>query len=125
MLTSTNSDRRVVHTRLSPIDIWQKLLSHLLDRHYGLTLNDTPFGLDEVIQAYIDAKITLCDAVNDIVEKYDLVRLDRYSLSAMAQSSQINGIDILRVRKATGLMTRNDYKRVTDITTSKYSEVTR
>ena len=28
-----------------------------------------------------------------------------------------------RARKATGLMTRNDYRTVTDITTGKYREV--
>ncbi|WP_214276112.1 TA system toxin CbtA family protein, partial [Escherichia coli] len=26
----------------SPVEIWQILLSRLLDQHYGLTLNDTP-----------------------------------------------------------------------------------
>ncbi|HAM4376200.1 TPA: hypothetical protein IBW02_004706, partial [Escherichia coli] len=28
----------------SPVTIWQILLSRLLDQHYGLTLNDTPFA---------------------------------------------------------------------------------
>jgi cytoskeleton-binding toxin CbtA-like protein len=42
---------REVSPRPSPVAIWQRLLSHLLDRHYGLTLNDTPFGKDGVIQS--------------------------------------------------------------------------
>ncbi|WP_194207955.1 TA system toxin CbtA family protein [Superficieibacter sp. 1612_C1] len=108
---------------VSPIAVWQRLLSHLLDRHYGLTLNDTPFGNDGVIQEHIDAGISLCDAVNFIVEKYDLVRTDRHGFSAETQSPLLTRIDILRARKATGLMTRNGYKVVTDITTGKYRGV--
>ncbi|EMX26731.1 toxin CbtA [Escherichia coli 174750] len=102
------------------MEIWQRLLSHLLDRHYGLTLNDTPFGNDGVIQEHIDAGISLCDAVNFIVEKYDLVRIDRHGFSTETQLPRHTSIDILRARKATGLMTRNDYRTVTDITTGKY-----
>ncbi|MEL5428915.1 TA system toxin CbtA family protein [Serratia nevei] len=116
---------REVSPRPSPVEIWQRLLSHLLDRHYGLALNDTPFGNDGVIQEHIDAGISLCDAVNFIVEKYDLVRTDRHGFSSASQSPLISSIDILRARKACGLMTRNGYKMVTDITTGKYSEVTR
>lgn len=107
-----------------PVEIWQRLLSHLLDRHYGLALNNTPFGNDGVIQEHIDAGISLCDAVNFIVEKYDLVRIDRRSFSAEIQSPLISSIDILRARKACGLMTRNGYRMVTDITTGKYSGAT-
>lgn len=109
--------------RSSPVDIWQQLLSHLLGRHYRLTLNDTPFGHDGVIQEHIDAGISLCDAVNFIVEKYDLVRTDRPGFSAETQSPLLSSIDILRARKACGLMTRKDYRTVTDITTGKYRGV--
>lgn len=114
---------REAYPRPSPVEIWQRLLSHLLDRHYGLTLNDTPFGNDGVIEGHINSGISLYDAVNFIVEKYDLVRTDRHGFSAEAQSPLISSIDILRARKATGLMTRSGYKVVTDITTGKYREV--
>ena len=107
----------------SPVIVWQTLLTYLLDKHYGLTLNDTPFGNDGAIQEHIDAGISLCDAVNFIVEKYELVRIDRHGFSAETQSPLIGCIDILRARKACGLMTRNRYKAVTDITRGKYSEV--
>ncbi|MFS9729739.1 TA system toxin CbtA family protein [Enterobacter hormaechei] len=117
------SSTREAQPRPSPVEIWQRLLSHLLDRHYGLTLNDTPFGSDDVIQEHIDAGISLCDAVNFIAEKYDLVRTDRLGFSIEEQSPLVSSIDILRARKATGLMTRNDYKVVTDITTGNYHEV--
>lgn len=123
MQTQSRSSAQEAPTRLLPVDVWQKLLSHLLDRHYGLTLNDTPFGNDGVIQEHIDAGISLCDAVNFIVEKYDLVRTDRHGFSAETQSPLLTRIDILRARKATGLMTRNGYRAVTDIATGKYREV--
>jgi cytoskeleton-binding toxin CbtA-like protein len=123
MQTQSGSSTREAPIRLLPVDVWQRLLSHLLDRHYGLTLNDTPFGNDSVIQEHIDAGISLCDAVNFIVEKYDLVRTDRRGFSTETQSPLLTRIDILRARKATGLMARNDYRTVTNITTGKYREV--
>lgn len=123
MQTQPVPSTREVSPCPSPVAIWQHLLSHLLEHHYGLTLNDTPFGNDGVIQEHIDAGISLCDAVNFIVEKYDLVRTDRHGFSAETQSPLIGSIDILRTRKATGLMTRNGYRAVTDITTGKYRGV--
>lgn len=60
-------------SRPSPVEIWQILLSRLLDQHYGLTLNDTPFADERVIEQHIEAGISLCDAVNFLVEKYALV----------------------------------------------------
>lgn len=123
MQTQSRSSTQEAPTRLLPVDVWQRLLSHLLDRHYGLTLHDTPFGNDGVIQEHIDTGISLCNAVNFIVEKYDLVRTDRRGFNAEKQSPLISSIDILRARKATGLMARSGYKVVTDITTGKYREV--
>lgn len=108
-----------------PVAVWQTLLSHLLNQHYGLTLNDTPFGNDGVIEQHIDAGISLCDALNFIVEKYDLVRTDRPGFSITVQSPLITRIDILRARKACGLMKRRGYRTVTGITTGKHSGVTR
>ena len=123
MQTQPVPPTREVSPRPSPVVIGQRLLSHLLDRHYGLTLSNTPFGNDGVIQEHIDAGISLCDAVNFIVEKYDLVRIDRHGFSTETQLPRLTSIDILRARKATGLITRNSYKVVTDITTGKYREV--
>ncbi|EGT0625565.1 toxin CbtA [Citrobacter freundii] len=121
MKTQSTSATRAAPSRPSPVEIWQTLLTYLLDQHYGLTLNDTPFGNDGIIQDHIDAGISLCDAVNFIVEKYDLVRTDRRGFSAETQSPLIGSIDILQARKATGLMTRHDYRAVTDITAGNYS----
>lgn len=121
MQTQPLSSTQEVTPRQSPVEIWHRLLSHLLDRHYGLTLNDTPFGNDDVIQEHIEAGISLCDAVNFIVEKYDLVRTDRRGFSAETQSPLISSIDILRARRATGLMKRSGYRAITDITTGQYS----
>lgn len=58
-----------VTSRLSPEQVWQQLLTYLLEHHYGLTHNDTLF--------HDDAGITLADAVNFLVERYELVRIDR------------------------------------------------
>ncbi|XUV82673.1 TA system toxin CbtA family protein [Enterobacter sp. TMH.L2] len=106
----------------SPEQVWQMLLTHLLDKHYGLTLNDTPFGDDSVIQAHINAGISLCDAVNFIVERYELVRTDNSRFNLSECSPLIGAIDILRARRATGLIVSSGYSTITSITTGRYRE---
>jgi cytoskeleton-binding toxin CbtA-like protein len=92
---------------LSPVSVWQMLLTRLLEQHYGLTLNDTPFGDETVIQEHITAGITLADAVNFMVDKYELVRIDRRGFNWQEQSPYLQAVDILRARQATGLLKRN------------------
>ena len=89
------------------------LLTRLLEQHYGLTLNDTPFSDETVIQEHIDAGITMADAVNFLVDKYELVRIDRRGFSWQEQSPYLRAVDILRARQATGLLrqSRSDLER--------------
>ncbi|EOZ7463121.1 TA system toxin CbtA family protein [Enterobacter hormaechei] len=122
MQTKSSPFIRAVSSRPSPVGVWQTLLTCLLKHHYGLTLNDTPFSDEQVIQQHIDAGISLTDALNFIVEKYELVRTDRPGFSIREQSPFITAIDILRARKATGLMIRNGYQTVTDITSGRFRE---
>ncbi|EMJ4842165.1 TPA: toxin [Morganella morganii] len=82
----------------SPAAVWQTLLTYLLQQHYGLTLNDTEFSDERVIEACLCRGISLCEALNAFAEKYALVRTDRCN-------SCITATDILRARKATGLIT--------------------
>ncbi|MEX0499846.1 TA system toxin CbtA family protein [Raoultella terrigena] len=93
-----------VASRLSPVQVWQQLLTYLLEHHYGLTLNDTPFHDDTAIQQHIEAGITLADAVNFLVERYELVRTDRKGFTSQEQTLFLTATDILRARRATGLM---------------------
>ena len=104
-LPTTNM--RAAKPCLSPVTIWQMLLSRLLELHYGLTLNDTPFCDETVIQEYIDAGITLANAINFLVEKYELVRIDRRGFSWQEQTPYLTIIDIMRARRDLGLMNRN------------------
>ncbi len=53
---------------------------------------------------------------------YALVRTDQPGFSACTRSQLINSIDILRARRATGLMTRDNYRTVNNITLGKYPE---
>jgi len=101
-LPATNM--RTAKPCLSPVTIWQMLLTHLLEQHYGLQLNDTPFSDEIAIQKHIDAGITLADAVNFLVEKYELVRIDLRGFSWQEQTPFLTAVDILRARRATGLM---------------------
>lgn len=75
-----------VASRLSPVQVWQQLLTYLLEHHYGLALNDTPFHDEAAIQEHIEAGITLADAVNFLVERYELVRTDRKEFTSQEQT---------------------------------------
>jgi len=115
MQTLPTIPTRKAQSRPTPVEIWQQLLTYLLERHYGLSLNDTQFGNDGVIQQHINAGISLADALNFHVEKSELVRIDRPGFSIQHQSPFISAIDILRARRATELMQRFEYKRITQI----------
>ncbi|BBS54654.1 TPA: TA system toxin CbtA family protein [Klebsiella pneumoniae] len=104
MHISTVPAKVPVSSRLSPVQVWQQLLTYLLGHHYGLTLNDTPFHDDAAIEEHIDAGITLADAVNFLVERYELVRIDRKGFSWQEQTPFLTATDILRARRATGLI---------------------
>jgi cytoskeleton-binding toxin CbtA-like protein len=86
MKTLPATTQRAAKPCLSPVAVWQMLLARLLEQHYGLTINDTPFSDEVVIQQHIDAGITLSDAVNFLVEKYELVRIDRKGFRWQEQS---------------------------------------
>lgn len=95
---------RAVQSYPAPVVVWQMLLARLLEQHYGLALNDTPFGDESVIQEHIDAGITLVDAVNFLVEKYELVRIDRRAFGWLEPSPYLRAVDILRMRRDMGLL---------------------
>ncbi|ECC9296366.1 toxin [Salmonella enterica subsp. salamae] len=92
---------------LPPVAVWQMLLTRLLEKHYGLTLNDTPFRDETFIKEHIDAGITLANAINFLVEKYELVRIDRRGFSWQEQTPYLTNIDIMRARRDLGLLNRN------------------
>ena len=103
---------------LSPVAVWQMLLTRLLEQHYGLTLNDTPFSDETVIKEHIDAGIILADAVNFLVDKYELVRIDRSGFSSQGQVPYLTVTDILHARRACGLMKSCSYREVSNIVLS-------
>ncbi|MEG6283057.1 TA system toxin CbtA family protein [Enterobacter asburiae] len=123
MQTLSSHPIRAAKTCLSPVKIWQRLLTYLLSQHYGLTLNDTPFSNETTIREHIDAGVSLCDTVNFLVEKYELVRIDRNDCSVMEKSPFITSIDILRARKASGLMKRSSHKTITRVTAGHHQEL--
>ncbi|MDM8752092.1 toxin [Morganella morganii] len=89
----------------SPAAVWQTLLTYLLQQHYGLTLNDTEFSDERVIEACLSRGMSLCEALNAFAGKYALVRTDRCNNGITEPSHGITATDILRARKATGLIT--------------------
>lgn len=104
MQTQPLSSTQEALPRPMSVKIWQQLLIYLLEQHYDLSLNDTQFGDGNVIQQHINAGISLADALNFLVDKFELVRIDRPGFSIHHQSPFIVVIDILRARRATGLI---------------------
>ncbi|EGF7323102.1 toxin [Escherichia coli] len=107
MKTLPATTQRAAKPCLSPVAAWQMLLTRLLEQHYGLTLNDTPFSNETTIREHIDAGVSLSDAVNFLVEKYGLIRIDRKGFSWQEQTPYISVVDILRARRSTGLLKTN------------------
>ncbi|WP_072050099.1 TA system toxin CbtA family protein [Klebsiella aerogenes] len=107
MQTLSSHPTRATQPNLSPVETWQRLLTHLLSQHYGLTLNDTPFSNETAIREHIDTGVSLSDAVNFLVEKYGLVRIDRKGFSWQEQTPYISIVDILQARRSTGLLKTN------------------
>lgn len=91
----------------SPATVWQTLLTYLQQQHYGLTLNDTEFCDERVIEACFCRGVSLCEALNAFAEKYALVRTDRRNNGITEPSLGITATDILLARKATGLITHH------------------
>ena len=104
MKTHPEITPRVAKPCPPPVAVWQMLLTRLLDQHYGLRLDDTPFINESVIQEHIDAGITLMDAINFLVERYELIRTDRKGFTWQDQTPFLTAIDILRARRATSLI---------------------
>lgn len=104
MQTISSHPTRATQPCLSPVEIWQRLLTHLLSQHYGLTQNDTPFSNETTIQEHIEAGVSLNNAVNFLVEKHGLARIDRIGFSWQEQTPYISAVDILRARRHIGLL---------------------
>ncbi|HDQ4039454.1 TPA: TA system toxin CbtA family protein [Yersinia enterocolitica] len=83
--------------------IYQQLLAFLLEHHYGLSLNDTPYHDEQAIAQQIKQGISVGDTINTLVEKYELVRIGRTGFSALVQDPMLSKGDIVRARQAAGL----------------------
>ena len=107
MPTSAIHPGRMASCCLSPVAHWRILLVYLLEKHFGMDLNDTPFCSESVILQHIEAGVTLADAINFLVEKYELVRIDRRGNTYLESEIFLTAADILKASHATGLTQRN------------------
>lgn len=107
MPTSAIHSGRAASCCLSPVAHWRTLLIYLLEKHFGLKLNDTPFCNESVIQQHIEAGVTLADAINFLVEKYDWFQIDTSNDTYPEPEIFLTAADILKASHATGLTQRN------------------
>lgn len=101
-MKNINTPSRIIPTP-SAFTEYQQLLTWLLNHCYGLELNDTPYHDEQTISQQIEHGITIRETVNELVEKFGLVRVDRPGFSLLAQDPMLNGADLLRARSALGL----------------------
>ncbi|AVQ88871.1 toxin (plasmid) [Plesiomonas shigelloides] len=92
----------LTQARLLPITEWQIVLTQLLKTHYGLALDDTPFSDEQTIRTSIYAGLTLSEALNSLVDKYNLQRIDQVAFYC-EPTPYISAYDIQRARRSTGL----------------------
>ncbi|MGL5238944.1 MAG: TA system toxin CbtA family protein [Plesiomonas shigelloides] len=92
----------LTQARLSPIAEWQIILTQLLKTHYGLALNDTPFSDEQTIRTSIHAGLTLSEALNSLVDKFNLQRIDQAAFYC-DPTPYISAYDIQRARRSIGL----------------------
>ena len=92
----------LTQARLSPITEWQIVLTQLLKTHYGLELNDMPFSDEQTIRTSIHAGLTLSEALNSRVDKYNLQRIEPTAFYC-EPTPYISAYDIQQVRRCTGL----------------------
>ncbi|TXE51907.1 hypothetical protein FOT57_22490 [Serratia ureilytica] len=55
---------------------WQTIAGRLLAKYFGLTLNDTDLCEAECVMVLQEAGVRPFEAINHLVDKYHLVRLD-------------------------------------------------
>ncbi|MGE4668637.1 TA system toxin CbtA family protein [Yersinia enterocolitica] len=56
---------------------YQTIAAYLLEKHFGLTLNDTNLHDDTVVQELVELNVPVFEAINQLVEKYHLDRIDQ------------------------------------------------
>ncbi|PVZ80635.1 toxin [Serratia sp. S1B] len=60
---------------------YQTIAAYLLEKHFGLTLNDTNLHDDVVVQELVEFNVPVFEAINQLVEKYHLDRIDQNTWS--------------------------------------------
>lgn len=61
---------------------YQTIAAFLLEKHFGLTLNDTNLHDDAVVQELVELNVPVFEAINQLVEKYHLDRIDQNAWSS-------------------------------------------
>lgn len=60
---------------------YQTIAAYLLEKHFGLTLNDTNLHDDAVVLELVELNVPVFEAINQLVEKYHLDRIDQNTWS--------------------------------------------
>ncbi len=101
----------------------ERLLSEQAE---ALRQKDQQLSLVEETEAFLRSALTRAEEkIEEDEREIEHLRAQIEKLRRMlfgTRSQLINSIDILRARRATGLMTRDNYRTVNNITLGKYPE---
>jgi cytoskeleton-binding toxin CbtA-like protein len=66
---------------INEIREYQTIAAYLLEKHFGLTLNDTNLHDDAVVRELVELNVPVFETINQLVEKYHLDRIDQNAWS--------------------------------------------
>ncbi|PHM24811.1 TA system toxin CbtA family protein [Xenorhabdus budapestensis] len=64
------------------LTVWQVIAGTLLKRHFGLNLDDTVLCEADTVAELMAHGVQPFEAINELVDKYDLTRLNAQSMSS-------------------------------------------
>ncbi|MEX0447414.1 TA system toxin CbtA family protein [Xenorhabdus sp. SGI246] len=64
------------------LTVWQVIAGTLLKRHFGLNLEDTVLCEADTVAELMAHGVQPFEAINELVDKYDLTRLNAQSMSS-------------------------------------------
>jgi cytoskeleton-binding toxin CbtA-like protein len=66
---------------INEIREYQMIAAYLLEKHFGLMLNDTNLHDGAIVRELVELNVPVFEAINQLVEKYHLDRIDQNAWS--------------------------------------------
>lgn len=88
---------------LNRVSRFKRIANALLQKHYGICINDTDMCEDSTVSRFMKAGVSPRQAVVDWADETDLVRIDREGFYGVPSNAPITEEDELAVIKQLGI----------------------